>query len=454
MTHNLLFRLLIAFAAVILVTIGAVFFFINQATQAEINRFEQRIEHLRSMGMEMQLYRYYFTQGNWQGIQPYVEQWGNTYGQRIVVTDTTGIVVADSNSELMGQQYVPESQGRPLSPPRDPSSIGTLYITPEPSQGIGLTALQILLQTIGRFFLWGGLIAVVFALIITFWLSRRVLAPVRALTSAAKRLGRGDFSERVKVKDKGELGELARAFNSMTEDLERVEKLRRNMVADVAHELRTPISNIKGYLEAVSDGVVAPDAATITSLTEEVNSLSRLVEDLQELTLAEAGKLKMHLRAEDIADIIRKTATATQARCEIKGVSLSLNIPEKLPLANIDAQRVSEVLRNLLDNAIAHTARNDTITVSIESSDNFIEVTIADSGEGIPEADLPNIFERFYRVDKSRSRATGGNGLGLTIVKRLVEAHGGKIEVKSEIGKGSRFTFTLPVFISNNTEQC
>lgn len=453
MTHSLQFRLLVAFASVILVTIGAVFFFINQATQSEINRFEQRIEHLRSMGMEMQLYRYYYRQGSWQGIQPYVEQWGNTYGQRIIVTDTRDIVVADSKNDLVGKTYVNDSQGRTLSAPREQMSIGTLYIIPESAQGVGLISLQILLQTIGRFFLWGGLIAVVFALIITFGLSRRVLSPVRALTSAARRLGRGDFSERVRVKSKGELGELANAFNSMADDLGRIEKLRRNMVVDVAHELRTPLSNLRGYLEAVSDGVVAPDAATIGSLTEEVNALSRLVDDLQELALAEAGELKLYRRAEEIADIIRRVTMAVQARAEAKGVSLSVGLPKKLPSVNIDAQRISQVLRNLLDNAIAHTVSGDGITVSAVRKDEWVEVSVSDTGEGIPAADLPYIFERFYRVDKSRSRATGGSGLGLTIVKRLVEAHGGTIGVMSELGKGSRFMFTLPVFISDSTEQ-
>ena len=236
----------------------------------------------------------------------------------------------------------------------------------------------------------------------------------------------------------------------MTDNLAQVEKLRRNMVADVAHELRTPLSNVKGYLEAVGDGVVEPDAATIRSLTEEVNLLSRLVDDLQELALAEAGELKLNRGAVNISDIVERIVNAVRARAQAKGLSLSLAVSEGLPPVNVDAQRIGQVLRNLLDNAVAHTDGGGAIVVSARRGGEWVEVSAADTGEGIPPADLPHIFERFYRVDKSRSRATGGTGLGLTIAKRLVEAHGGKIEVQSELGKGSRFIFTVPVFISNN----
>jgi signal transduction histidine kinase len=287
--------------------------------------------------------------------------------------------------------------------------------------------------------------AVAIAVAITFFLSRRILAPVKALTSAAKRLGRGDFSQRVQVKDRSELGELGRAFNAMTSDLERTEKLRRNMVADVAHELRTPLSNVRGYLEAIRDGVIKPDANTIRSLSEEAMLLSRLVDDLQDLALAEAGELKLVCQTEDVSELVNQTVATVQAQATAKGLSVSIDLSDRLPPVNIDYHRISQVLRNLLENAVAHTAKGGSITVAAKPQDNWVEVSVTDTGEGIPADDLPNIFERFYRVDKSRARATGGSGLGLTIAKRLVEAHGGKIKVQSELGKGSRFSFTIPV---------
>jgi signal transduction histidine kinase len=322
-----------------------------------------------------------------------------------------------------------------------------LYISPEPSAGFPSPVS--LSQAISRFLLWGALLAVAIALLSTFFLSRRISAPIKALALAARRLGQGDLSERVQLKDKGEMGELAQAFNSMASDLERAEKLQRNMVADVAHELRTPLSNIKGYLEAVRDGVIKPDAETIRSLDEEAALLSRLVDDLQELSLAEAGELKLNRQPEDIGEVINKAVAAIQVQAQGKGISLTTDLPAGLPLCDIDSHRIGQVLRNLLENAIAHTGNGSSIMVTAEKQDNRVKVSVTDTGEGIPAEDLPYIFERFYRVDKSRARATGGSGLGLTIARRLVEAHGGKIEAQSEVGKGSRFSFTVPVSSPN-----
>jgi signal transduction histidine kinase len=446
--HSLQFRLLLAFTLVVVITIGATFFFIYQTTRSEIGRFEERTEAMRVGRIEGELSRYYYREGNWEGIQPFVEQWGNIHGHRIILIDASGTVIADSEGALLGEPYQADSPGRVILTPWEEGAIGTLYTSPELSPRAGFPtppSPPVLYLAIGRFFLWGGLVAVAIAVALTFLLSRRTLAPVKALTSAARRLGRGDFSQRVQIKDKSELGELARTFNSMASDLERAEKLRQNMVADVAHELRTPLSNIQGYLEALRDGVMKPDKETIRSLHEEASLLSRLVEDLQELSLAEAGELKLVCQSEDIGELIRQAVAAVEAQERAKELSLAVELPDRLPSVSIDSRRIGEVLRNLLENAVAHTGKGDTITVTARPLNKWVEVGVTDTGEGIPAKDLPNIFERLYRVDKSRTRATGGSGLGLTIAKRLVEAHGGKIEVQSEPGKGSRFSFTVPV---------
>ena len=445
MIHSLWFRLLISFTLVIVITIGSVFLFMGQAMRAEVQQFQERIQEARLGKMEFELSNYYRHQGSWEGIQPFVEQWGNFYEWHIIVTDEDGIVVADSENELLGQLYEPQLPSRPIAVPRIPYSFGTLYVSSESSAGADFPLFYVLFDRIGRFLLWGCLIAVGIAVAFTFFLSRRILAPVKDLTLAARRLGQGDLSQRVQLKDKGEVQELAKAFNSMASDLEHAEKLRRNLVADVAHELRTPLSNIRGYLEAIRDRVIKPDAATIRSLDEESILLSRLVEDLQELSLAESGELKLVYQAEDIAELIKQAVTRWQPSVAAKDMSLSLDLPDKLPPVNIDWQRISQVLHNLLENAVAHTGKGGTITVTATRQGDWIEVSVSDTGEGIPVEDLPNIFERFYRVDKSRTRATGGSGLGLTIAKRLVEAHGGKIEAQSELGRGSRFSFTIPI---------
>jgi len=446
MFHSLRFRILASFTLVILVTMGTVFFFINQTTQNEIRQFQESIDQMRAARMESELARYYSKFRGWGGVQTFVEQLGNLYEQHIILTDANKIVVADSGSSLIGKPYNPDSPGRNLVPLGQARPIGTIYITAEPDTDLGISSLQITFNRIGLFFIWGGLIAVASALVLTFVLSRPILAPIRALTRAAKQLGQGKLSQRVDYQGKGEIGELARTFNSMAGDLERAEKLRRNLVADAAHELRTPLSNIQGYLEAIRDGAVQPNTVTINSLYEEATLLSRLINDLQELALTEAGELKLIKQKEDITGVINQAVAAVQAQATAKGISLLTDLPGGLPPSDIDSHRVSQVLHNLLNNAVAHTPRGGVITVAARWQGKWIEISITDTGEGIPAEDLPYIFERFYRVDKSRARATGGYGLGLTIAKRLVEAHGGKIEAESEVGKGSRFTFTVPVF--------
>jgi len=443
MVHSLRFRLLVAFTLVVLVAVGVVYLFASQTTRGEIQQWGDRFEHVRFDKVEFELSRYYREQGNWDGIQYSVEQWGSLYGQRIILTDSSGIVVADSQGELLGEQYHPERMGRPISQSITGDIVGKLYLNPGAPKDFPSPAS--LSTTIGRFLIWGALAAVAIALLITFFLSRRISAPIKALDLAAKSLGKGDLSQRVHFKDKGELGGLAESFNSMAAKLEQTEQLRRNMVADVAHELRTPLSNMRGEVAAIRDGIKEPDAATIHSLDEEIVLLSRLVDDLQDLSLAEADGLKLAKQPGDIAGLINQTVASLQAQAKLKGISISTDLPDKLPLLNIDHGRIRQVLRNLLQNAVAHTSKGGTITVVAREHSNYIKVIVIDTGEGIPTEDLPNIFERFYRVDKSRTRSTGGCGVGLTIAKRLVEAHGGKIDVQSDLGKGSRFSFTIPI---------
>jgi signal transduction histidine kinase len=460
-TRSLLFRLMAAFLAVILVTTGSLFLFINRSTQNQIREYEQQTQQVVADRMQSQLSIYYARQHAWSGIQPFIEQWANLYEQRIVLTDAQGTVVADSENTAVGKFNGAGTQGRNITaalvlpgrgqqaqqpgPAVSPEVIGKLYILPRSPSEVRFASLQILFRSIGLYFLLGGLIAVAVAFVLTLFLSQRILSPVKALTDAAKKLGRGDFKQRVDVTDTGELGELAHTFNSMAADLERTESLRRNMVADVAHELRTPVSNIKGYLEAAQDGVVTMNGDTIKTIAEEATLLTQLVDDLQELSLAEAGELKLDRQEVDVSDLIRQAAAVVQAKAIAKNVTVSTVLPENLEHAYIDPQRINQVLHNLLENAIVHTPGGGNVTVSAEPSGETVKVRVTDTGEGIPEEELPLIFERFYRVDKSRSRRTGGHGLGLTIARRLVEAHGGKIDAESELGKGSRFTFTVPV---------
>jgi len=442
--HKMQFKLFVAFALVILVGIGTIAFFVMQSTGEEIKQYEERSERIDIARMEHLLLGYYSRWGDWAGIQPFVEEMGTLYGQRVVLIDNNGIVVADSEGNLLGKNFSPDWPSQMLLSEQGDAIRGTLYVSPEPSVGTALT--KGLAESINLFLLWGGILAVIVAFILIFILSRQISAPVQSLTVAARRLGQGDFSQRVQMRDKGELGELAQAFNSMASDLERGERLRRNLMADTAHELRSPLYNIRGYVEAIQDGVAEPDAKTISSIHEEVVLLCRLIDDLRELALAESGELKLSYQSEDVTEIVNHALVAMQPKAEAKEISLSVSVAKELPRIRADFQRIVQVLRNLLENAIIHTPRGDSVAITARQQGSWVEISVADNGEGIPADDLPYIFERFYRVDKSRTRATGGSGLGLTIAKYLIEAHGGKIWVQSELGKGSCFSFTLPVF--------
>jgi signal transduction histidine kinase len=428
------------------VTVGTIYFFVSQRIAVEMENYEEISAQYRTEQILSRLSDYYLRQGlSWEGVQSVVGDAARFSGTHIILVGVNGTVVADSQTKLLNQYY---NSDLPYSLIEIPwwgiGTVGKVYINPDP-EAEPYAAFRRLSESLNRSLLLGGSLAIVIALVLTFVLSRRMSSPIGVLAKAARRLGQGDLSQRVQFQAKGEVKELAQAFNSMAADLEHAEQLRRNLVADVAHELRTPLSNIQGYLEAIRDRVMKPNAATIRSLNEEATLLSRLVNELQELSLAEAGELKLVYQAEDITELVKHAVTPWQPKIAAKEISLSVNLPDNLPPVNIDWQRVNQVLHNLLENAVAHTRKGGTINVAAMTQGDWVEVCVSDTGEGIPAEDLPHIFERFYRVDKSRARATGGSGLGLTIAKRLVEAHGGKITVQSELGKGSRFSFTLPI---------
>ncbi len=443
MFHSLRFRVLVSLILVIVVAVGVVAFLASRAT---IGQFQRYVEHggmMRHRRLEMFLAGYYNRTRSWSGAQTLVEQMGQITGERIVLADREGRIIADSANKLVGQ-FVGEGWADPVAfivyrgvP------VGAIYANPLGSADDPQR--EAFLASINRALLLAAVVAGVAAVLLTVGISRRVLKPVEILTAAARRMEKGDLSQRVEVQSNDEIGELARAFNAMADGLARLEELRRNMVSDVAHELRTPLSNIRGYLEAVRDGVMEPTPEIIDSLYEEAMLLNRLVDDLQELALAEAGQLRLERRPVAPADLVNKALEAVRAQAAARHVTLKADMPHDLPLVDVDPQRIGQVLGNLLRNALTHTPPGGEIVIAARANGSELEISVRDTGEGIPAEHLPYIFERFYRADRSRSRATGGTGLGLAIAKQLVEAHGGRIGVQSQVGQGTTFTFTLPV---------
>ncbi|MBM4464780.1 MAG: HAMP domain-containing protein [Chloroflexi bacterium] len=443
MFHSFRFRVLAALIIVIVVAVGVVAFLASRATTGEFQRYVERGGMMRHQRFEVFLAGHYMRTRSWSGVQPLVEQIGQITGERIAVADGEGRIIADSANRLVGQT-VARDWAEPVGFVVDRGvAVGIVYVNPlgpadDPQRAAFLASINRAL------FLAAG-VAGLAAVLLTVGLSRRILGPVETLTTAARRMERGDLSQRVEVQSEDEIGELASAFNAMADGLTRLEELRRNMVSDVAHELRTPLSNIRGYLEALRDGVVEPKREIIDSLYEEAMLLNRLVNDLQELALAEAGQLRLERRPVAAADLINRAMEAARAQAGANGIALRADLPADLPLVNVDPQRIGQVLGNLLSNALTHTPPGGEVVVVARPGESEVELDISDTGEGIPAEHLPYIFERFYRADRSRSRATGGTGLGLAIAKQLVEAHGGRIEVESEVGRGTLFTFTLPV---------
>lgn len=463
MLHSVRWRLFFSFILVIVVVIGTVGVFVARTASNEIGNYDERARQVRSQRIEALLSQYYADENGWQGVSNIVVQIGRLYGQRVVLVDRQGIVLADSAGTSTGQPIEVQSWGRAIQLiSGDGTVLGVVLIDPQPAPGIGppppppavgTEQASGLAGSINWYLIWGGLAALGVASVLTFFLSKRLLAPAETLAGAARALGGGDLSYRVNVRSKDEFGQLAKTFNAMASDLQQTEELRRNVVADVAHELRTPLSNIRGYLEAMRDGVLEPDTTTIGSIYEEAILLERLVTDLQELALADAGQLTLLHRSTDMRDIINQALAALQLEARSKNLSLAAELPEEPVIGDIDPERVGQVLRNLLSNAISYTPEEGRVSVQLLEEGSTLRVNVVDTGPGIPAADLPYVFERFYRVDKSRARSTGGAGLGLTIAKRLVEAHGGTMEVASEPGEGSCFSFTLPKALEEDRQE-
>jgi two-component system sensor histidine kinase BaeS len=294
------------------------------------------------------------------------------------------------------------------------------------------------------------------AVLVSLFVSRQVVAPVRAMMSASQRIAEGNYTERVHVSgnlskgEQDELAQLALSFNQMAAKLQQTENMRRQLIGDVAHELRTPLSAIKGSMEGLIDGVLPADAETYQTIHREADRLQRLVNDLQELSRVESGAFDLDRQSVKVSDLVDSAVARLGKQFEEKDVTLETEVPSGLPQVFVDKDRIDQVLLNLVGNALQYTPSGGKVTISARAQDGEIHIAVADTGIGIPPEHLPHLFTRFYRVDKSRSRAGGGSGIGLTIARHLVEAHGGRIwVVSSGSGQGSTFTFTLPISSQN-----
>ena len=297
-------------------------------------------------------------------------------------------------------------------------------------------------QTVSGVFLGAAVVAVLVSLALAMLLARRLARPLEQIGRAARQLAEGDYGARVPREGPEELASLADSFNQMAATLQEQERMRREFIANAAHELRTPLTNLQGYLEAMRDGVIAPERATLESLHEEADRLVRLSRALDALAEGDTAAGPPELVGLDLAGAVRSAVELAQPTFERGGIALALQLPDRLP-ARANPDRLAQVLANLLSNAARYTPAGGRVTVAAEARPGSVLVSVANTGDAIPAADLPHLFERFYRVEKSRDRAHGGAGIGLAIVKQLVEAAGGRVGAESAGGL-TRFWFSLP----------
>lgn len=474
-------KLTLGFGAVALVGVLIAAFLANQFTTGEFGSYVERGTAARDQRLAAYLADR-FTSAGWRGVSSGLAPLSHWTGMRLIVADPSGRVVADSEGQLAPGAVLdqPPSSFTPIVV--DGKAVGTLYMAMQSTGRSGLPMPPAMmghmmpggdrfpmmgsmmfpsgggssegrfLEAVGRATWIAGGVALLVALLLGLGLSYRITSPMKRLTVAAGRVAAGDFSQRVEVGSRDELSSLADAFNSMAESLAKTEGQRRRLLSDVAHELNTPITVIQGNLEAMIDGLVEPTPERLASLQEEALLLSRLVTDLRDLSLVESGHLRLRMEPVDLGELLAATVSAAQAEAQTRGIDLSVEVQPGLPLVSADRDRVGQVLRNLMGNALRYTPRGGAIKVLATAGGwhgaaegGFVRVSVVDDGVGIPAEDLPRVFDRFFRVDRSRNRASGGTGLGLSVVKQLVEAHGGRVWAESEPGRGSTFHFTLPV---------
>jgi two-component system OmpR family sensor kinase/two-component system sensor histidine kinase BaeS len=453
--NRLWVKLSLAFLAISLAAIGVVAVLSARATREQFRQYVVASGMAGQMGWAQTLTEYYAAEGSWAGVEALLAQlgpggmgmgWGRAAagaGPSLAVADPTGHVLVSKTGELVGEA-LPASvlaQGIPMT--LDGRVVGIL-LNLRPVDAVFDAQGQAFLRQVQRSLVWAALLAAALSLVLGVFISRLLTAPLARLTRAAQAIADGDLSQRVQVRSKDEIGDLGTAFNGMAASLAEAETLRRNLIADVSHELRTPLTIIQGNIQAILEGVYPLEMAQMAGLYDETRLLTRLVDDLHDLALADAGQLRLDRTPVNVSDLAQTAVGQFVPVAEAAGVRLTLQTSEDVPEVLGDADRLAQVLRNLISNAIRHTPAGGQVVMRVGRSDEQVTIRVTDTGSGIAPEDLPHVFDRFYRGDKSRSRRGGGAGLGLAITRQLVTAHGGHIEVASTPGLGTSFVIALP----------
>jgi len=451
-------KLILAFLSIGIISVAFISITARWNTRAEFISF---LSDQSRDDLVLQLTEYYLVNGSWTGVEGLLRQtaglppgMGMGMGQgrghmrldAITLCDPFGRVIFSTENRLKPGSQIPEVDLESGTPITNNDQVVGVFISAPLAFGGNPRELEFIERT-NRTLLYGVLIGAAIALLLGILLSRTLTRPIRELTAAAHAIAQGNLSQQVSVRSRDELGELAQTFNKMSAELARSVNVRKQMTADIAHELRTPLSLILGHAEAVHDSVLPPTRENFEIIREEAERLEHLVNDLRTLSLADAGELTITPQPIEPERLLNEVAALYQYQTRAKDISLHLDIASPLPLIEVDPGRMTQVLTNILDNALRHTPADGQITLSAKQTDGEVELAIQDSGPGVPAEMLERIFERFYRTDSARQRdgtTPGGSGLGLAIAKSIVQTHNGQISAESEAGKGLRISLRLP----------
>jgi two-component system OmpR family sensor kinase len=457
-----------ALLLMVVISVGLMAYITNRSTTEDFRQYVAHGGMMHARSVERTLSQLYIQEEGWSDLRRTLDNLLTSENERLMVTDSSGIVIGDTARQWLGRNAIEAglTGGVPIIVSGE--EVGELYLLSfEGMMGMGHmggrgnppaavfdVAEQDFLSQFNRSLWLAGLIAAGVALLLGLVLTRQVTRPLRALTRGAREIARGELGHRVKVSSRDELGNLADSFNAMANSLERSEQARQRLTADIAHELRTPLTVIEGTVDGILDGVFEPDKEHLGSVKEQTALLTRLIGDLRDLSLAESGQLKLELAPTDMVELVRRKLSQAELSSREKHLQLAYDAAPEIPEVKVDSARMEQVMANLMANAIRHTSAGGRITVAIRTVTSDIDhqitrpslvISIADTGEGIAAEHLPHIFERFYRVEHSRTRSEGGAGLGLAIVNQMVAAHQGKVWVSSEPGQGSTFFVAIPL---------
>jgi two-component system sensor histidine kinase BaeS len=449
--RSLAIKLTLAFLVVGVVGAALVALFVGQRTQHEFDRF---VLNRYQQDLVDELAAYYQTNGSWEGIgailvsaqDPSRPGPPGIFPAPVTLLDADRVVVYGGWRYQRGEQVKQHGKDQGVPVEVEGAAVGwLLFESFRGSNSPPESPESDFLDRVNQAILLGALGATAVALLIGVLLARTISRPVRELTAATQVVAQGKLGHQVPVHGQDELGELAASFNRMSADLAQSAELRRQMTADIAHELRTPLSLIMGYTEALSDGKLGGSVETFDILHEEAQRLSRLVDDLRTLSLADAGELSLTRRLVAPLTLLERAASAHAAQAQGQSVALQVEVEQGLPEIEVDSDRMAQVLDNLVGNALRYTPAGGEIVLSATQQPGSLYIHVRDNGAGIDPGELPHIFDRFYRGDRARHQKEGESGLGLAIARSLVQAHGGGIAATSELGAGTTFSIQLPV---------